>query len=282
MRTNTAWQFLLALLLTTAACADVSAPESANADGARTAPTSIFDFATGEPVALNAPLLQTGDVICPESSLQDCTDPIDPCTLDPASCPVLPVCDATVGLSRTVRAGSAPTYSLEVSGTPYSDCGYLVMTGIGGRIRLHNDDSNWSTLAIEARRLYRDGSWGSPTTFRYGSEPNYALEAWGAIPQGYAIVGVGVGQGQIAGEDHNDLQTLVIRYRQLVMVNGVPSLTGPVYTANHGVWPHGAIDVEFTTTADNEVFVGAGFRSFNPDFNYSRTTTMEARLGLLQ
>ncbi|HST61132.1 MAG TPA: hypothetical protein VLK84_20690 [Longimicrobium sp.] len=283
----------LLLLSSAAGCGDLGDPLATEAVRAhtRTAPTSVINPVTGEPVALNAPSAHAfGPVLdeleCPTSGATGCSGGGDPCTINPGGCsgPLLPLCDQTVAWSRAVRTGQYADHALEANGSVGTDCGYRVMTGIGGRIELSGGDSNWSTLALEGRQLHRDGTWGSAEVQRFGTDANFALEAWGSVPQGYAIVGVAAGQGQNSdGEDSHDLRTLIIRYRQVIIQNGMPVLTGPIYTGNFGVNPYGPVTVDFLTTADDEVFIGAGFRAFNPVGNgNSRTTTMEARLGRLQ
>jgi hypothetical protein len=168
------------------------------------------------------------------------------------------------------RAGIEPYSFLEVSGNTSSSCGYLVMTGIGARI---NGSDDYTTLALRGRRLNGNGTWGETVDYRFGSSPNHTLEAWGEVPAGYAITGVAIGQ---SGTE--DVRTLVLYYRQYALTVAGVRATGPTYTARFGASPYGYTDASYVTYNDNEVFVGAGFRSID---NGERTATMAARVGQL-
>lgn len=267
----------------------------------RFAPTSAIDPNTGEPVASNyrsegtvvtipwhstSPRVATqAPASCYEFDPYCYPDypPCDPiyeygCEPCPANnpdawCYVPPCTPDLISGYTTRRTGTDPYHSLEVSGTVASGCDYLVLTGIGGRIVSGKD---WTTLHLRGRRIRSDGSWGEIVTYRYGSEPNHALEAWGQVPSSatdfYGIVGISVGQG-----GSGDLRTLVIYYRKLELTVAGVRATGPIYQLNVGQYPYGSSDVSYITYADNEVFVGAGFRSSAADL----TTTMAAYIGTL-
>ncbi|HEV3050093.1 MAG TPA: hypothetical protein VGX50_07285, partial [Longimicrobium sp.] len=181
-----------------------------------------------------------------------------------------PPCRSLINSYNEYRAGIEPYSFLEVSGNTSSSCGYLVMTGIGARI---NGSDDYTTLALRGRRLNGNGTWGETVDYRFGSSPNHTLEAWGEVPSGYAITGVAIGQ---SGTE--DVRTLVLYYRQYALTVAGVRATGPTYTARFGASPYGYTDASYVTYNDNEVFVGAGFRSID---NGERTATMAARLGVL-
>jgi hypothetical protein len=145
-----------------------------------------------------------------------------------------------------------------------------VLTGIGARI---NGSDDYTTLALRGRRLNTDGTWGATSDYRFGSSPNHTLEVFGEVPSGYGITGIAVGQGGT-----EDVRTLVLYYRQLALTSAGVRATGPTYTARFGANPYGYTDASYVTYNDNEVFVGAGFRSID---NGERTATMAARVGVL-
>jgi hypothetical protein len=249
-----------------------------------TAPTSAIDPATGEAVALNyrpegtvvtAPGLPSGmanAAISPCTVEEPCDPPCDP--NDPYGGCYTPPCTSLINSYTTYRAGIEPYSFLEVSGTTSSGCGYLVLTGIGARI---NGSDDYTTLHLRGRRINADGSWGETVTYRFGSSPNHTLEVWGEVPSSstdfYGIVGVGVGQ---SGTE--DVRTLVIHYRKLELTASGIRATGPTYQAYFGANPFGYLDVSYVTSADNQVFVGAGFRSIDAG---ERTATMAAHIGTL-
>ena len=262
----------------------------------RSSPTSAIDPRTGELVALNyQPAgkvvtipwkgLSPGgparslycdpyDFFCqcdPYDPYGGCCDPYDP--YGECYTPPPPPCDPYLitGYSER-RAGTLPYNSLEVSGTTASSCGMLVLTGLGARI---NGSDDYTTLKLRGRRLNPDGTWGETVDYNYGSSPNHSLEAWGEVPYSatdfYGIVGVGIGQ---SGTE--DVRTLVIHYRKLELTASGIRATGPIYTAGFGANPYGYLDVSYLTYADTEVFVGAGFRSYDAG---ERTKTMAAYIG---
>jgi hypothetical protein len=243
------------------------------------APTSAVDPATGELVALNytpaGPVLGAGGGV-PALAIAPCTieepcDPEPPCDPnDPYGGCYQPPCSSLISSYTEYRAGTEPYSFLEVSGTTSSGCGYLVLTGIGARI---NGSDDYTTLALRGRRLNANGTWAETVDYRFGSSPNHTLEAWGEVPSGYGITGVAIGQ---SGTE--DVRTIVLYYRQLAVTFAGVRATGPTYTARFGASPYGYTDASYVTYNDNEVFVGAGFRSIDAG---ERTATMAARVGLL-
>lgn len=243
----------------------------------KSAPTSAIDPATGEPVALNyTPVGTGGRGGAPALAIAPCTieepcEPEPPCDPgDPYGGCYQPPCSSLISTYNEYRAGIEPNSFLEVAGTTSSSCGYLVLTGIGARI---NGSDDYTTLALRGRRLNADGTWGATADYRFGSSPNHTLEAWGEVPSGYGITGVAIGQGGT-----EDVRTLVIYYRQLVLTAAGVRATGPTYTARFGANPYGYTDASYVTYSDSEVFVGAGFRSIDAG---ERTATLAARVGQL-
>jgi hypothetical protein len=245
----------------------------------KVAPTSAIDPATGEMVALNyTPVgpVQGARGGGPALAIAPCTieepcEPEPPCDPnDPYGGCYQPPCSSLISSYIEYRAGIEPYSFLEVSGTTSSSCGYRVLTGIGARI---NSSDDYTTLALRGRRLNPDGTWGETVDYRFGSSPNHSLEAWGEVPAGYGITGVGIGQ---SGTE--DIRTLKIYYRQLAVTFAGVRATGPTYTAYFGANPYGYLDVSYVTYNDHEVFVGAGFRSIDKG---ERTATMAARVGQL-
>lgn len=240
----------------------------------RQAPTSAIDPATGEAVALNyVPQGETANLaISPCTVEEPCDPPCDP--NDPYGGCYTPPCSSLINGYTTYRAGVEPYSFLEVSGTTSSSCGYLVLTGIGARI---DGSDDYTTLHLRGRRINADGSWGETVTYRFGSSPNHTLEVWGEVPSSstdfYGIVGVGLGQSRT-----EDVRTLVIHYRKLELTASGIRATGPTYQAYFGANPFGPLDVSYVTSADNQVFVGAGFRSIDAG---EKTATMAAHIGTL-
>jgi hypothetical protein len=246
----------------------------------KSAPTSAIDPTTGEPVAFN--YTPVGTVVTPGArsggalAISPCTieepcDPEPPCDPnDPYGGCYQPPCSSLINSYTEYRAGIEPYSFLEVAGTTSSSCGYLVLTGIGARI---NGSDDYTTLALRGRRLNANGTWGETVDYRFGSSPYHTLEAWGEVPSGYGVTGIAIGQ---SGKE--DVRTIVLYYRQLVLTSAGVRATGPTYTARFGSNPYGYTDASYVTYNDAEVFVGAGFRSID---NGERTATMAARVGLL-
>jgi|GEM_PF-3361005 len=247
----------------------------------KSAPTSAIDPATGEAVALNykpaGPVRLGGPSLAPIApcTIEEPCDPEPPCDPnDPYGGCYQPPCSSLITTYNEYRAGIEPYSFLEVSGTTSSSCGYLVLTGIGARI---NGSDDYTTLALRGRRLNPDGTWGATVDYRFGSSPNHTLEAWGEVPASstvfYGITGVAIGQ---SGTE--DVRTLKIFYRQIALTSAGVRATGPTYTAYFGANPFGALDASYVTYNDNEVLVGAGFRSIDQG---ERTATLAARVGVL-
>ncbi len=278
------------------ACGDQPTAPAAAADQAaeqRSAPTSVIDPSTGEAVATNYKPAGTVVVMPGVSALEPgarplavCTvyEPCEPCGFDQpcepecdpndpsGECynPPPPPCRSLITNYTEYRAGIQPYSFLEVSGTASSSCGFLVVTGLGARI---NGSDDYTTLALRGRRVNGDGSWGETVDYRFGSSPNHSLEAFGEVPSGYAVTGVAIGQ---SGTE--DVRTIVLSYRQVQLTAAGVRMTGPTYTARFGASPYNYTDASFVTYNDNEVFVGAGFRSIDDG---ERTATMAAFVGVL-
>lgn len=278
------------------ACGDQpTAPAAADqAAEQRSAPTSIIDPATGEAVATNYNPAGTV-VVSPGASalerlgaqpLAYCTpyEPCEPCGFDQpcepecdpndpnGGCytPPPPPCSSLITSYTEYRAGVEPYSFLEVSGTASSSCGFLVVTGLGARI---NGSDDYTTLALRGRRVNADGSWGETVDYRFGSSPNHSLEAFGEVPSGYAVTGVAIGQ---SGTE--DVRTIVLYYRQVQLTSAGVRMVGPTYTARFGASPYNYTDASYITYNDNQVFVGAGFRSIDAG---EKTATMAAFVGTL-
>lgn len=270
------------------ACGDQPTAPAATADQAaeqRSAPTSVIDPTTGEAVATNYKPAGTVLIMPGTSALEPGAQPLAVCTeFEPCE----PVCDpndpygecytpppppctnALITNYTEYRAGIQPYNSLEVSGTASSSCGFLVVTGLGARI---NTSDDYTTLALRGRRVNPDGTWGETVDYRFGSSPYHSLEAFGEVPSGYAVTGVAIGQ-----RGTEDVRTLVLYYRQVQLTAAGVRMVGPTYAAYFGASPYGYTDASFVTYNDNEVFVGAGFRSIGDG---ERTATMAAFVGLL-
>lgn len=165
-------------------------------------------------------------------------------------------CDGSipkVGQYQVVVQGETNTVP-EVEGQLDTGCGYMLLTGVAGAVEY---DSNYRTLWLTGRNLYHDGTWSAPVTRVYG---NSALspEASLSIPEGYAIVGIAMGHSGNA----TLLTTIELKYRQVQLVNGQLSLTGPVFTTKVGSDSF-ADDAkhQLPTTNDREVYVGLGARA---------------------
>jgi hypothetical protein len=170
---------LPALLIAMVGCvdmADETLPDETSDSATVTAPTSVIDPATGEPVATNyqeldsAPIYVQGDLT--DKTLTDHFQDIE------------------------VGSGEEVSINLQQNG---------VVVGIGARVA-KND--NVTTLRVHARTHRSDGTLGQINEFRNGTEPNGGLEAWCAAPIDHIIVGVA---GRM--NEHN-LTTLVIYTRR--------------------------------------------------------------------
>ena len=261
------------------------------------APTSRMDAATGEPVALNAPtadrvftVIQETDgprlVSFPEACPIDdpyCSppppcDPIydfgcEPCPRDnPAAWCYQPPCTITsiIDTYRTQRTGDEPYAALEADGVGGTPCGgYLVLIGIG--MRMDNGD-NITTLHLKYQRVYSDGTFGPTELRKYGSEPNYALEGYAEALPGEAIVGIGVGS-----QSTHNIMTIRIWKRSVTLTAGGVRTTGVTTAESFGYSPGGVLDFQYYTTAENEVYVGAGARG-----NSSEVKTFAHHIGTLK
>jgi hypothetical protein len=258
----------------------------------RFAPTSVIDPATGEPVAINYRSEGRVIVVPPPGKIKATTSalseelpdwPIEPTECDPIydygcqPCPTnnpaawcyQPPCTPAISNYVEFRAGNEPNGPLDVLGMATSNCGYLVVTGIGGRIDGHD---NYTTLHLRARRIYPNGTWGETVTYRFGTEPNHSLEAWGEVPAGYAITGLTVGQSQ-----SENLVKLEIYYRKLELTSAGLRLTGPTQGYNFGNASYPWYDATYNPVLDASVLVGVGLRAVDGE----RTATMALYYGLL-
>lgn len=154
-----------------------------------------------------------------------------------------------------VVIGSTPGYEVD---HVLTQPGYII-TGIGMRL----DRDNVTTMRLERRFLNSDGTLGTRQFSNHGSDPTHPLEAWYAVPNGFAIVGVGV---RAAG---SDLTTLHVHYRA---INSNARLTGEVLTAKRGSLPNHQLELDMIAgnegafDFDRTVATGFGFRVKNGDF----------------
>jgi hypothetical protein len=150
----------------------------------------------------------------------------------------------------SVKAGSEPGYAPETAGILDTPCGYKIVTGIGGRV---DGTSDFKGLQLRGRYVYPDGTMSAYGDNFYGTMPD-GPEKFAEIPEGYAIVGVSM------GESSYNVDVIQLRYRAVSVVNGQLQLTGPVYTASAGT---ATTDADYTRPLSDStsVLVGAGFRS---------------------
>jgi len=269
----------LAAIPALGACDGAGDPLAPGAEATATkAPTSRFDPATGEPVALNAPtadrVFTVGEAgtgaraaITPACPIDDPTcidepcDPIydwgcEPCpTNDPAAWCYQPPCTiaSIIDTYRTQRSGDEPSFTLEANGVGSTSCGgYLVLIGIGMRM---DESDNITTLHLKYQRVYSDGTFGATELRRYGPEPTHSLEAYAEALPGEGIVGIGVGSQYT----HN-INTIRIWKRPLTLTSSGVRTTGSTTAESFGPVIGGTLDFQYYTTAQNEVYVGAGAR----------------------
>ena len=192
------------------------------------------------------------------------TFPIASCSDLPNQNPILPTGDAALNHACD---GSIPKYSEysvvvqgetntvpEVEGVLDTGCGFMLLTGVAGTVEY---DSNYRTLWLTGRYLYHDGTWSAPVTRTYGNG-SLSPEASLSIPEGYAIVGIAMGLSGNASL----LTTIELKYRQVQLVNGQLSLTGPVLVTKVGSDSF-SDDAKHQLSAfnDREVYVGLGARA---------------------
>jgi hypothetical protein len=152
--------------------------------------------------------------------------------------------------STSIKAGLEPGYAPETAGIMSTTCGYMIVTGIGGRV---DGTSDFKGLQLRGRYVYPDGTMSAVGDMFWGTMPN-GPEKFAEIPSGNAIVGVSM------GESNYNVDVIQLRYRAVSVVNGQLQLTGPVYTAYDGT---ATPDANYTTSSSDStsVLVGAGFRS---------------------
>ena len=126
--------------------------------------------------------------------LASCSDAVSP---EPAAPPLVPAashaCDGSLPWFGTYYVGSDPNANLEVDGKLDTGCGYMVVTGVKGRIV---SDSNYETMWLTGRMLYHDGTWGGETTRVYDVDGivSHSWEMEAKVPDGHAVIGIGIGQ----------------------------------------------------------------------------------------
>ncbi len=190
--------------------------------------------------------------------------PFAGCADTETSNPILPgdeaslnhACDGSIpklGQYSVVVQGETNTVP-EVEGQLDTGCGFMILTGVAGTVEY---DSNYSTLWLTGRNLYHDGTWSAPVTRVYGNG-SLTAEASRSIPEGYAIVGIAMGLSGNASL----LTTIELKYRQVQLVNGQLSLTGPVYVTKVGSDSFSDdAKHQLSTTNDREVYIGLGARA---------------------
>ncbi len=203
--------------------------------------------------------------------LASCSDAVSP---EPAAPPLVPAashaCDGSLPWFGTYYVGSDPNANLEVDGKLDTGCGYMVVTGVKGRIV---SDSNYETMWLTGRMLYHDGTWGGETTRVYDVDGivSHSWEMEAKVPDGHAVIGIGIGQSGT----NDTLKRLVLKSRQVGIVDGHLQLVGPVFTTDQGT---GSLDTGayHELTGDREVYIGLGLRS-----NAERTRTIRPYTGVL-
>jgi len=189
------------------------------------------------------------------TSLNACSDLRSGNPVAPTESPVFNhACDGSLPYFATHNAGLEYWDSPEVEGSLATGCGYMVVTGFGGRII---EDSQYETIWLTGKMLYHDGTWSSPTTRWYDNdgENGRTWEAYTEVPAGHAVVGIGIGQSRT-----HAVKTVVLKSREVQLVNGQLRLVGPTHTTQVGT---GSIDTwnVLPETNDREVFIGIGVRS---------------------
>jgi hypothetical protein len=160
-------------------------------------------------------------------------------------------CAGSIAYWTDYRVGREYWAQPERDGMLGTGCGYMVLTGVGANI-VH--DSNYATLWLTGRMVYSDGTMSTATT-RVEGDGWRTPEAMLEVPYGHAIVGIGAGQSGT-----HDLKTLVLKYRQVQVVDGRLQLVGPVYTMQTGSGSLNSMH-QLPEYNDREVYIGVGFRS---------------------
>ena len=218
--------------------------------------------------------------------------PPEICRLDDDSCLPPPTCDPVydwgcepcdptnpdawcycepglITSSIPARRGLEPNASPEVSSVGGTGCNRMVITAIGARIV---EDSNYATLWVDYRQPYANGTLGPPTRIKTGPQPFEQPERMVTVDDGYAAVGLSVGQSGT-----HDVKSLTVYYRRMELTASGVRLTGPTLSRTDGT---GISDQGATyyppNDSDNQVLVGVGLRSA-----VEQTKTIIAHIGTL-
>ena len=294
----------LAALPAFAGCSDLEGITNRSTADVAT-PTSKFDPATGELVALNAP---TADRVytfytspisttakrnlycdpvfdpycteCPEYDPYCVCDPIytygcEPCPRDdPYAWCYIPPCttESIIDTYTSVNTGARYWDGLEAYGNGWTSCGgYLVLIGIGMRM---SGDEDITTLHLKYQRIYADGTLGPTELRRYGTNPTHSLEVYAEALPGEAIVGVGAGT-----QSTERIRTLRIWKRPIGWTGSAIRTSGSITAEGFGYSPGGTLDASYVipATNTNEVYVGLGATTVN-----ERVTTIRHEIGTLK
>lgn len=223
--------------------------QALTAEGAaagRIAPTSVMDPATGEPVALNAPAVQA----LPRGGEQGMAS--------------VEVCDPVIDYYITYLTGDESTANPEAEGVGSTDCGYLVLIGVGMRM---SSNSDVTTLHLKYQRVYSDGTLGRTELRTYGTDPGHALEAYAEALPGEVIVGIGVGS-----QNTSNINTLRIWKRPIGLVSGAVRTYGSITAESFGVTPGGVLDTSavLPLSVTDYVYVGFGARANSAEVKTAR------------
>lgn len=218
-----------------------------------TAPTSVIDPATGEPVALNAPLAQAAPA------------PFGPGMM------AAEVCDPTILEYITFITGDEPYATPEADGVGSSSCGFLALVGVGMRM---SSNSDITTLHLKYQRVNADGTLGRSELRRYGADSTHALEAYAEALPGEVIVGIGVGS-----QGTTNINTLRIWKRPIGLVSGAVRTYGSITAESFGITPGGILDTSavLPLSATDWVYIGFGARA-----NSARIRTAHHHQGQLR
>jgi hypothetical protein len=172
-----------------------------------------------------------------------------------------------ISSSFAVRRGLEPNESPEVSSLAGTACSKMVISAIGARVV---EDSNYATLWVEYRQPYANGTLGPRTLVKTGPQRLELPERMVTIEDGYAAVGLAVGQSGT-----HDVKSLTVYYRRIELTPSGVRLTGPLLsrTDGTGIADQGAT---YYTPFDNQVLVGVGLRSA-----VQQTKTVISHIGTL-
>ena len=221
-------------------------------EAGRTAPTSAIHPATGEPVALNAPAVQALPAGSDAGMAAE-------------------ACDTIIETFITQETGVEPEMHPEADGLGTSECGYMVLIGVGMRM---SSNSDITTLHLKYQRVNADGTLGRTELRAYGMDPNHALEAYAEALPGEAIVGIGVGS-----QNTTNINTLRIWKRPIGLVSGAVRTYGSITAESFGVTPGGVLDTSavIPLSVTDHVYVGFGARA-----NSAKVKTARHHWGILR